>query len=100
MIAYYKNSRGQKINLLEYPYRAIEADWYDADWEETGTEYERKVTLDVLGKTSSELVSNLENLYQVIAVDVAPLAGAWIEIEEVGCSMFQLTCRSPRGSVD
>ena len=69
MIAYYGNLRGKKINLMEYPYRAIEADWYDANWEETGTDYDRKVTIDVLGKTSEELIFNLENLYQVIAVD-------------------------------
>lgn len=69
MIAYYKNSKNQKVDLLEYPYRAVDADWFDADWEETGAEYNRKVTLDVLGKTSQKLVENLENLYQVIAVD-------------------------------
>lgn len=68
MIVYYENSNGEKINLLQSPYRVIEADWYDSDWEEKTDGYEKEVELDVFG-SKVDFVSNMERLYKVFAVD-------------------------------
>ena len=38
MIAYYKNSKGEILNLTKAPFRTVEADWFDADWEESDKE--------------------------------------------------------------
>lgn len=68
MIAYYENSKGEILNLLKSPYRTVEADWYDSDWDETAEGYEKEVTIDVLGDRS-DFRKNMENLYRIIAVD-------------------------------
>lgn len=68
MIAYYENSRGEKLDLMKSPYRTVDADWYDSDWEETSDGYEKTVSIDVFGKRS-EFVANMERLYSIIAVD-------------------------------
>lgn len=69
MIAvYYKNSRGEILNFLEYPYLTAEADWFDSDWAENSTGYQRTVQVDVYGN-GEEFVANMERLYSIIAVD-------------------------------
>lgn len=68
MIAYYENSKGEKLDLMKSPYRTVDADWYDSDWEETSDGYEKTVSIDVFGK-KSEFVENMERLYSIIAVD-------------------------------
>lgn len=68
MIAYYVNSMGEKLDLMKSPYRTVDADWYDSDWEETSDGYEKTVNIDVFGK-KSEFASNMERLYSIIAVD-------------------------------
>lgn len=68
MIVYYENSKGERIDLLKKPYRTIEADWYDSDWEESSSGYEKTIEIDVFGKRE-EFVQNMENLYRIIAVD-------------------------------
>ena len=68
MIAYYKNSRGQTINFMKSPYRTVEADWFNANWEEESDGYEMKMSIDVFGDRA-EFKSNMESLYQIIAVD-------------------------------
>lgn len=68
MVVYYENSNGEKLNLMRSPYHVVEADWYDADWEETSGGYEKTVSIDVFGKRD-EFISNMENLYNIIAVD-------------------------------
>lgn len=68
MIVYYENSNGEKLNLMKSPYRTVDADWYDADWEETSDGHEKTVSIDVFG-TRSEFVENMEKLYSIIAVD-------------------------------
>lgn len=66
--AYYKNSRGEILNLIKYPYLTAEADWFDSDWEESSSGYQRTVQVDVYGN-DDELIWNMEHLYSVIAVD-------------------------------
>lgn len=66
--AYYKNSRGEILNLLGYPYLTAEADWFNSDWEESSSGYQRTVQVDVYGN-DDELVQNMERLYRIIAVD-------------------------------
>lgn len=68
MIAYYKNSRGETINFMRFPYRTVEADWFDASWEEENGGYETKMSIDVFGDRA-EFKNNMESLYQIIAVD-------------------------------
>lgn len=68
MVVYYENSNGEKLNLMRSPYHVVEADWYDADWEETTSGYEKTIAVDIFGK-QSEFVENMERLYRIIAVD-------------------------------
>lgn len=68
MIAYYKNSRGQTINFMKSPYRTVEADWFNANWEEESDGYEMQMSIDVFGDRA-EFKNNMESLYQIIAVD-------------------------------
>lgn len=68
MVVYYENSKGDRLNLMRFPYRTVDADWYDADWEETSDGYEKTVSIDVFGKRD-EFISNMENLYNIIAAD-------------------------------
>lgn len=68
MIAYYKNSNGEILNLMESPFRTVEADWFDSDWTESSEGYEKTVNIDVFGKRA-EFAQNMERLYSVIAVD-------------------------------
>ena len=66
--AYYKNSRGEILNLIKYPYLTAEADWFDSDWDENSEGYQRTVQVDVYGN-GEEFAQNMEYLYSVIAVD-------------------------------
>lgn len=68
MIAYYKNSKGDIIDFMKSPYRAVEADWYDADWQESAEGYEKIVNIDVFGNRK-QFIENMENLYSVLSVD-------------------------------
>lgn len=68
MIAYYENSKGEILNLTKAPFRTVEADWFDSDWEESDSGYEKTVNIDVLGKRT-EFSQNMEQLYSIIAVD-------------------------------
>ena len=68
MVVYYENSKGEKINLLKSPYKTLEADWYDANWEESSSGYEMRILIDVFGKRD-EFTKNMENLYRIIAID-------------------------------
>lgn len=68
MVVYYENSKGDRLNLMRFPYRTVDADWYDADWEEASDGYEKTVSIDVFGKRD-EFISNMENLYNIIAAD-------------------------------
>ena len=49
MVAYYINANGEKLDLMKAPYRVVEADWYDSDWEESSDGYEKTVKIDVFG---------------------------------------------------
>ena len=60
MVVYYENSKGDRLNLMRFPYRTVDADWYDADWEESSDGYEKTVSIDVFGKRD-EFISNMEN---------------------------------------
>lgn len=66
--AYYKNSHGEILNLIKYPYLTAEADWFDSAWEESSEGYQRTVQVDVYGN-GAEFAQNMEHLYSVIAVD-------------------------------
>lgn len=68
MVVYYINSKGEKLDLLQAPYRVVDADWFDSEWETTSDGYERTVNIDVFGK-KSEFKQNMEKLYKIIAVD-------------------------------
>ena len=39
--AYYKNSKGAILNFLADPYYTAEADWYDSEWDETASGYQK-----------------------------------------------------------
>ena len=45
MIVYYENMNGEKLNLLEAPFRTTKTDWFDADWSESSDGYEKTVTI-------------------------------------------------------
>ena len=68
MIAYYKNSKGEILDLMKAPFRTVEADWFDSDWTESSDGYEKTVNIDVFGKRA-EFAQNMEYLYSIIAVD-------------------------------
>ena len=68
MIIYYENSNEEKINLLQAPYRTIDTDVFDSNWEESDSGFEKKVSIDVFGNRN-EFKKNMEHLYNVIAVD-------------------------------
>ena len=68
MIAYYENSKGEILNLTKAPFRTVEADWFDSDWEESDSGYKKTVNIDVFGKRT-EFAQNMEQLYSILAVD-------------------------------
>ena len=68
MIAYYKNSKGEILDLMKSPFRTVEADWFDSDWTESSEGHEKTVNIDVFGNRT-EFAQNMEYLYSVIAVD-------------------------------
>lgn len=68
MIAYYENSAGETINLLRNPFRMVEADLFDSDWEENADGYEKTVSIDIFDK-KSKLKENMETLYRIFAYD-------------------------------
>ena len=68
MIAYYKSSKGEILNLMKAPFHAVEADWFDSDWTESSEGYEKTVNIDVFGNRA-EFSQNMERLYSIIAVD-------------------------------
>lgn len=47
--AYYINSKGVILNFLVDPYYTAEADWYDSEWDETASGYQKTVQVDVYG---------------------------------------------------
>ena len=67
--AYYKNSRGDILNLLEYPFCAADAEFFNSDWTESTSVYERTVQVDVWGTDDNDFAKNMEHLYSVISVD-------------------------------
>lgn len=66
--AYYINSKGVILNFLVDPYYTAEADWYDSEWDETASGYQKTVQVDVYG-SGEGLAKNMEKLYSVLAVD-------------------------------
>lgn len=66
--AYYKNSRGEILDLIKYPYLTAEADWFNSDWEENDSGYQMTVQVDVYGN-GDDFRENMEHLYSIIAVD-------------------------------
>ena len=66
--AYYINSKGVILNFLVDPYYTAEADWYDSEWNETASGYQKTVQVDVYG-SGEGLAKNMEKLYSVLAVD-------------------------------
>ena len=68
MIAYYINSAGERIDLIKKPFRMVEADLFDSDWEENADGYEKTVSIDVFDD-KSKLKENMETLYKVFAYD-------------------------------
>lgn len=53
---------------MKAPFRTVEADWFDADWTESSSGYEKTVDIDVFGNRE-QLAENMEHLYSIIAVD-------------------------------
>ena len=53
---------------MKAPFRTVEADWFDADWTESSSGYEKTVDIDVFGNRE-QLAQNMEHLYSIIAVD-------------------------------
>lgn len=68
MLAYYVNSNGEKLNLLKAPYRMVNTDVFDSEWEEKDGGYEKTVDIDVFGR-KEDFTKNMEELYRIIAVD-------------------------------
>ena len=79
MICYYRNSSGQEINLMRYPYRLITADFFNYEWEESTYNgriygfsrslFEKNVKLDVFCR-ESEFPDAMNKLEDIISVDV------------------------------
>lgn len=79
MICYYRNSNGQEINLMRYPYRLITADFFTYEWEEStfnGKIYgfsrsiwEKDVRLDVFCR-AAEFPDAMNALEDIISIDV------------------------------
>lgn len=53
---------------MKAPFRTVEADWFDADWTESSSGYEKTIDIDVFGNRE-QFASNMEHLYSIIAVD-------------------------------
>ena len=53
---------------MKAPFRTVEADWFDADWTESSSGYEKTVDIDVFGDRE-QFAQNMERLYSIIAVD-------------------------------
>lgn len=68
MIAYYVNSAGERIDLTKKPYRMVDADLFDSDWEEDADGYEKTVSIDIFDK-KEKLKEHMEKLYKVLAYD-------------------------------
>lgn len=67
---YYKNAKGEILDLLTYPYLTADGDWYDSEWDESvAGEYQRTVQVDVFGNGADDLRKNMERLYSIIAAD-------------------------------
>ena len=56
------------MDLMKAPFRTVEADWFDADWTESSSGYEKTIDIDVFGNRE-QFASNMEHLYSIIAVD-------------------------------
>lgn len=79
MICYYRNSRGEEINLMKYPYRLITADFFSYSWEEITYSskiygfqrkiFEKKLKFDVFC-TESEFPARMNDFESIVAVDV------------------------------
>lgn len=79
MICYYRNSSGQEINLMRYPYRLITADFFSYEWEESTYNgriygfsrslFEKNVKLDVFCR-ESEFPDAMNKLEDIISIDV------------------------------
>ena len=53
---------------MKTPFRTVEADWFDADWMESSSGYEKTIDIDVFGNRE-QFAANMEHLYSIIAVD-------------------------------
>lgn len=53
---------------MKAPFRTVEADWFDADWTESSSGYEKTIDIDVFGNRE-QFAANMEHLYSIIAVD-------------------------------
>ena len=79
MICYYRNSNGQEINLMRYPYRLITADFFTYEWEESTfngkiygfsrSTWEKDVKLDVFCR-AAEFPEAMNALEDIISIDV------------------------------
>ncbi len=79
MICYYENSKGQKIDLMKYPYRLITGDFFNYEWSEltfnkhiygfVRSKFEKKVKLDVFC-SASEFADAMNHLEEIISIDV------------------------------
>lgn len=54
--------------MMKAPFRTVEADWFDADWTESSSGYEKTIDIDVFGNRK-QFAANMERLYSIIAVD-------------------------------
>lgn len=68
MIAYYINSADERIDLTKKPFRMVDADLFDSDWEENADGYEKTVSIDIFDK-KTKLKEHMETLYKVLAYD-------------------------------
>lgn len=82
---YYENSRGEKLDLLRYPYRIQTGDLFNYEWEYTtkstvrntgrfekffrGTSA-KEVVLGVMGNTIEEYHKNIDAFYEAVDSDV------------------------------
>ena len=53
---------------MKAPFRTVEADWFDADWTESSSGYEKTVDIDVFDDRE-QFAENMEHLYSIVAVD-------------------------------
>lgn len=98
--AYYKNSKGEVLWLTKAPFKTVESDWFDSNWEDSTDGYEKTVSIDVFGKRE-EFTFNMEKLYRVISYDseVGALGRLYVNDTFLPCKIIRTSKSGWKGYV-